>query len=227
MPRLLARYRPIMFRRAPRARPRRGLSLAVRLLILTVVMFIIICVVFSVILNQAKPMIKMLAEAQAREYVLTAVAEAVRDEIAENGVSYEDLVTLTYNDSGEVTSLVTDMAKINTMQSNVSSRAARLVVNLINTDLTIHLGDVTNNLILSGRGPKLPVRVQSVTSVSARAVNEFGDAGINQTHHRIVLEVSVDVNILMPGGVTTTEIKTDVTMAESIIVGKVPGIYSK
>jgi len=216
----------IRFRRPARSYGRRGVSLTVKLLILAVITFIILIIAFNAAVNSAKPMIKMLAEAEVREYVLTAVNTAVRDELSEEGTKYESLVSLSRNDNGEVTSLVTDMAKINNLQAGVSSRVAKQVVNLVNTDLEIHLGDVTNNLILSGRGPRLPCRVQSVTSVDARALNEFGDAGINQTHHRITLSVTVEVYILMPGGVSSLAVTNDITVAESIIVGKVPGIYS-
>ncbi|MDR3278574.1 MAG: sporulation protein YunB, partial [Oscillospiraceae bacterium] len=75
--------------------------------------------------------------------------------------------------------------------------------------------------------PNIPVRIQSVTDVSSRFTNEFSAEGINQTRHKIMLEIAVDIDILVPGGHTKAAVTTQVAIAETIIVGAVPNVYAK
>ena len=70
------------------------------------------------------------------------------------------------------------------------------------------------------------MRTQSTGSCSARFENEFSHAGINQTTHRILLCVDVSMSILLPGFRTGTEISNAFSVAETVIVGEVPGTYT-
>ena len=50
---------------------------------------------------------------------------------------------------------------------------------------------------------------------------------INQTLHRVLLRVTVEVTALLPGAVRTFAVPTDVCVAETVIVGKVPEAYTR
>jgi hypothetical protein len=50
-------------------------------------------------------------------------------------------------------------------------------------------------------------------------------AGINQTKHQINLEVIVDIDILIPWETESAQVITEVMIADTIIVGKVPETY--
>ena len=62
-------------------------------------------------------------------------------------------------------------------------------------------------------------------TVESRVENQFSDAGINQTLHRVMLSVHIPIQILLPGGTVETEVDSQVCLAESIIVGGVPGTF--
>ena len=55
--------------------------------------------------------------------------------------------------------------------------------------------------------------------------SEFKEAGINQTLHRIYLEVKCKVNILTPYDTITETIYNQVLLVEGVIVGNIPGTY--
>ena len=76
-----------------------------------------------------------------------------------------------------------------------------------------------------GRGPKIPVRIIVLSSSSVEFSNSIVTAGINQTKHQINLCVTVDMQILVPWGTEDTEVSTDVLIADTVIVGKVPETY--
>jgi sporulation protein YunB len=176
-------------------------------------------------MSRVKPIITVFAKAEAREAVLRAMNDAIAEELS-GAMRYEDLVTIQKDANGNVTALITDMTKINLLQARVSNSVATHVVNLMSTKLTVPLGDVLGGVLLTGHGPGLPVRIHSVSDIHARYVNNFESAGINQTRHRIVLEVTAEMDLLIPGGRTSTSVTVEVAVAETIIVGTVPNVYA-
>ena len=68
--------------------------------------------------------------------------------------------------------------------------------------------------------------MQSVGSTTAHLRNAFTSAGINQTKHQILLDVTVQMSILLPGFRTSTQVSNEITVAETIIIGSVPDTYT-
>ena len=99
------------------------------------------------------------------------------------------------------------------------------ILTLDSQDLGIPLGLLSGIDILSAVGPKLPVRITSVASATGLFRNEFIDAGINQTLHRIMLDITLNTKLLLPGGVVEVSVSTPVCIAETIIIGQVPQTY--
>jgi len=69
--------------------------------------------------------------------------------------------------------------------------------------------------------------VVTLGNPSATFSNEFLTAGINQTKHQIMLEISIQVNILVPGHATQETISTQMLVAETVIVGDVPNTFGQ
>jgi len=82
-----------------------------------------------------------------------------------------------------------------------------------------------NSDLFSGRGPKIPIKIVPLGTVSTSFSNQFTAAGINQTRHQIMMDIVVDISILLPGYQTGTQVTTQVTIAETVIVGAVPDSY--
>ena len=64
-----------------------------------------------------------------------------------------------------------------------------------------------------------------VGSVTTEFKTEFESAGINQTRHKIYIEASARVDLILPRGAQSAAINTQVSVAESIIIGGVPESY--
>ena len=71
----------------------------------------------------------------------------------------------------------------------------------------------------------LPVRVLTAAVPTADFENVFTSAGINQTLHRIMLNVRVECTLLIPGGTVDTAVEAQVCAAETLLVGQVPDAY--
>lgn len=78
---------------------------------------------------------------------------------------------------------------------------------------------------MAGRGPDIPIKMSTVGNVETDLVSQFSEAGINQTLHRIYLNVSCKVTILTPFNSIEENITNQVLIAEAVILGDVPSTY--
>ena len=86
-------------------------------------------------------------------------------------------------------------------------------------------GSFTGFKLLSGKGPGVPIRISSIGNVETDLRSEFTSQGINQTLHRVYLQIECEVSILTPYKDITEKITNQVLIAENVIVGKIPNTY--
>lgn len=174
---------------------------------------------------RVRPVVAELAETSARNAVTRIVNEAVERILAAEAVSYDDMITLQKDTAGQITALTSNSVEMNRLRAEILNDVVAQVDILDSKELGVPLGHLLGLTTLSESGPRLPVRVLSVASAGGNLRNEFTSAGINQTYHRIMLDVTVDIRLLIPGGKVETTVYTVVNLAETVIVGKVPDAY--
>lgn len=69
------------------------------------------------------------------------------------------------------------------------------------------------------------ITISTAGSVETNLKSEFVAQGINQTLHRVYLEVKCNVDILTPFENITQEITNQVLLMENVIVGNIPNTY--
>lgn len=177
-------------------------------------------------LRQLKPLLTSLATARVSNAVTRVVNSSVDETLYTSGVDYDRLISLEKDNDGHITAVKSNMAEFNRLQSAVLADVLQKLSEVSTREVSIPLGSLTGSPLLSGRGPLLRVRMQSVGSSSAHFENEFTASGINQTRHEITLVVDVYVSILLPGYVTATRVTNRYSVAETVIVGSVPDTYT-
>ena len=181
---------------------------------------------FVVAAAQLRPILTSLATARVTNTVTAIVNAAVNETIYGAGVDYDRLVSLETDHEGRVSAVKSNMAEFNRLQSAILAEILERLSEVDTRELSIPVGSLTGSPLLSGRGPAIRVRMQSVGAPSARFENAFSAAGINQTRHQINLAVDVSVAILLPGFTTGTRVSGLFTVAETVIVGTVPENYT-
>ena len=161
------------------------------------------------------------ARYQVRSQVTAAVEQWAARDLQERGVDYSDFVTITRNEAGEITALSADMARLNLLRAELS---AHLLERLEDSqlELTVPVGSLLPIEPTWARGPELHLRALALGTASAEFESEFTSAGINQTRHRLWLELSVPVTVLLPGGGEELTVDSRLCVAETVIVGQVP-----
>lgn len=84
---------------------------------------------------------------------------------------------------------------------------------------------MTGSRYLAGFGPRIPIKILPMGSVVTDFKSEFKAAGINQTIHRLYLEVSCKVSVVTPYNSIEADVVNQILMAESVIVGEIPEAY--
>lgn len=168
-----------------------------------------------------RPVLAAAARYQVRSQVTAAVEQWAARDLQERGVDYSDFVTITRNEAGEITALSADMARLNLLRAELS---AHLLERLEDgqLELTIPVGSLLPLEPTWARGPELHLRALALGTASAEFESEFTSAGINQTRHRLWLELSVPVTVLLPGGGEELTVDSRLCVAETVIVGQVP-----
>lgn len=167
------------------------------------------------------PILLELARTQTSNYITAAIDEAVTAQ----AVAYADLVTLERSESGDIVALTSNMAQANALRAELLDTALCALDGLETMDMEIPLGTICDWDLFSGLGPGIHLRVLYTGTASAEFKNSFSAAGINQTCHQIIFQISADIAVLLPGRQYRTTVSTDVCVAETIIVGKVPETY--
>lgn len=168
-----------------------------------------------------RPVLAAAARYQVRSQVTAAVEQWAARDLQERGVDYSDFVTITRNEAGEITALSADMARLNLLRAELS---AHLLERLEDSqlELTVPVGSLLPLEPTWARGPELHLRALALGTASAEFESEFTSAGLNQTRHRLWLELSVPVTVLLPGGGEELTVDSRLCVAETVIVGQVP-----
>ena len=89
----------------------------------------------------------------------------------------------------------------------------------------IRLGSFTGSKLLSGSGPKIKIRIQTDGNVQTELKSEFTSTGINQTLHRLYINVICTTIVYTPFSNTKETVESKILLAEAVIVGKIPDTY--
>ena len=172
-----------------------------------------------------RPIILEAARAQTKNTMTAVLEQAVREDLASRAVSYADLILIHRDSSGAISSLTTDMAALNLLRTELVDQVLETLQGVDVSVVEIPLGSLFDSELVWARGPAIQAHAMSVGTVSAEFESEFSAAGVNQTLHRIWLEVSVPLTVLLPGGRVEVPVDTRLCITETVIVGKVPNTY--
>lgn len=182
-------------------------------------------VVLGTVNRRLGPVLEAKASSQAANLMTQAIDTAVDNCLQENGMSYGDFVTITTDGLGKVTALTSNTASNSRFKRQVAEAVTRQLTTLDSGALSVPLGTLTGQPLLLGKGPSVRVRVDSVGEVAAGYANSFTAAGVNQTLHRVSLDITATIYLFLPGEILPVSVSSSVCVAETVIVGETPDTY--
>ncbi|NFN17627.1 sporulation protein YunB [Clostridium botulinum] len=190
-----------------------------------IVISIALVIVFNSIVifldNKVMPSLDRVAEMTVRTRVLNIInSNSVK--LFADEFNYNEMIKIEKDKDGNITLIQADTVKLNYLASKLSIQCNEELQNLEDIKIKIPLGWFTENSIYYNLGPQMAIRVEDVGNINANYESAFESAGINQTRHRIYLNVESKVRVILPFKTNEVEIVTKVPVSDTIIVGKIP-----
>ena len=155
----------------------------------------------------------------------SAVSDAVYDVLNDGNVTYDDIVELKLDGDGNVTFLTLQTVTLNMIARRFYQVAQVYLDKMGKTGVDVSVGTFTGIPILNGVGPKVNLKLVSIGAMTSEFKSDFDSAGINQTHHSIFVRLFASVSVILPAYSKTIDSVTEVLIAESVIVGKIPQVF--
>ena len=182
----------------------------------------IILVLMAVTSWMAIPKARKIHEYSARSQTSSRIYVTVKSVIEELAINTDLCTETVYTDSGSISYVSVDSAKINEICNTVVHRLNESFKEDPYIEIRIPFGDAVGMPLLTGKGPSISVRASVYPTFYADVSSRFKEAGINQTLHELTLTVvcsSVSVC-----GDDRAEINESYTFSlqQRLIVGGVP-----
>lgn len=187
---------------------------------------LIICGIISYFNYVVNPIILQTSQSKVQSMAQKAVSSAIY-EVINNSALYDSLITITRDDAGEIQLISSNALQINLLTRELSKNAQSKLELIGETGIKIPIGSFTGMPIFAGRGPSVTVKLLPIGTISSNFISEFTQQGINQTNHRIYVNVVSQVSVILPTYSQKVSTTTQMLICESIIIGKVPETYLK
>lgn len=185
-----------------------------------------ISLLLGTFLVRIHPLLVNLSESKAESVTLKMIHNTVNKFLEHHHLAYDDVIQIGYDETGGITYVSSDMVKLNRFKSQIAADVQTAFDTYDFGTIALPVGTIIGGSMLVGRGPALRFRVEMSCNVECSFQNVFDDAGINQTRHQILLEVTATTFAIARFCKTSSEVSTNFVIAETVIVGKVPQYFT-
>ena len=176
--------------------------------------------------RQITPIITEIATREMHTNIVRSVNQASREQLAqEDFQSYQDLMYIERDNAGKIVLMVPETMRINRLVADITLRAEEELRRAASEAISIPLGAISNNALLARMGPRISVRTEVASALDSKLGDDFISAGINQTRHRIWLDISAEMVTVIPFRHSIYPVETRILLTEGIIVGPIPNTY--
>ena len=223
----------------------------VNILFICIIIFIFLVVVSGYFINyyskKAIPLLMSYAEAESKKLIILVINKAVTKQI--NNVDTDQIFEVTYNNNGEVILVDFNSKRTSIALSTITSLVE---VNLraieegkidmielpensldgFDTDLLekgiileVPLGVISNSVLLTNLGPKVPVKISLIGDVSSGFSTNVKEYGINNALITLNIDVEVSAKVVLPFVSEDMNVNASIPIAMKVIQGKIPEYY--
>ena len=194
-----------------------------KFLIIIILIILIAYITAIKIIDVVNPMLESYAKTEARATATNLSNEAVKNIMLDK--TYKDLCTVEKDGEGNIKLLKLDVLTVNKICSDIALNVQKSLNERLKSNFNISLGTLTANRFFAGKGPSIQIKMETVGDIETNIKSEFSSAGINQTLHKIYVDIICHISILTPYKDTNEDVNLNVLLAEAVIVGNIPETY--
>ena len=176
--------------------------------------------------SRIRPVVTTMAQYQCRSASVGAMNEAVMEVLQSQGDLYNQLMNISRNADGTVASLSVNTVTENSFKALLTQAVSDKLEAMKKQPVQVPLGTLMDWQLMAGRGPDITMQILPTAFVQSNTLYTFESAGINQTHHRIYIQFTVEMSAILPGYSTSVTVETEICIAQTLIVGQVPQFYA-
>ena len=191
-----------------------------------IIIIVLIVIMINTILNKViYPLFSKKCVYQAR-VIVTQITNQETEKIMKD-YTYKDLVNIQEDSEGNVTFLESNVVLINQIKAEIVNKIQNRFVETKDANIEMKVGSFTGIRVLSSVGPKIKIQVIPSGTIASSLETEFYSVGVNQSIHRIYLDLNCTVSIMSPFETVSQSMENKILLSESVIVGNTPENYYK
>ncbi|MDU4325038.1 sporulation protein YunB [Clostridium disporicum] len=189
------------------------------------VMIIIVIVCFNSMIyifgKRILPTVLNIGEIKIKSEAIKIINEESVNVYSEN-FKYDDIIDIEKDAEGNITMIRADTVKQNYLASQVVLKCDEKLSEMGDLGVKVPLGYLTNNVMFYNMGPKITVKMQQIGNITTSYESAFESAGINQTRHKIYLNLNATMRVIVPFNSKDVEVSCQIPVSDTVIVGKIP-----
>lgn len=194
-------------------------------MIIVAIIIVVAAVVFSYFRGNVVPVFTTTCEAEVKALAINAVNRATNSVLFNESVNYDDLFEIVKNNEGDVALIEAKSININKFAREIAILTQRYLENNGNTEISIPVGTLSGITMFTGTGPEINIDILPIGVANCDFYSKFESAGINQTIHKIYVNIMLSVTVALPVSDISVETQSEILVCENLIVGKVPETY--
>jgi sporulation protein YunB len=143
-------------------------------------------------------------------------------EILSQEFKYNEMINLEKDNEGNIILVQSDTIKLNYIAAKLATECNKELSDMNNTTIEVPLGWLSDKSIFYSLGPKITMEIEPMGNISTSYESKFESAGINQTRHKIYLNIIAKIRLKLPLINQDIEVRSQVPVSDTIIVGKIP-----
>lgn len=186
---------------------------------------ILILIIFNIVLyifdKKVFPYVLQKSETMVRAKAVDTISE-VSMNVFTSEFKYDDVIKIDKDPEGNINLIRADTIKLNKLSSEIALQCNDELKKMGDMGVDVPMGWITERSVFYDLGPEINIKIQPIGNINIDYDSKFESAGINQTRHKIYLNVKAVVRIVVPLHSEDIEVDCDIPVAETIVVGKIP-----
>lgn len=231
----------IKLRSRKKMKPSTKITIIIILIIVFIYLFLNYCgkKVFPIIMQQA--------QIDCKKMAISIIKNSLNDDVL-NTLDEDELFYIVKNNNGEVQTIDFNPVVVNKFLRETTSVVSENLKKIEKGDISnlsfldmedfdvkklrngviseIPMGIISNNVLLSNLGPKIPVKINLVGNVVSSIETSTSNYGINNAIIEIYAKVEVTEEVIIPFRTDRIKVTNNIPIAIKVVQGTVPNYYS-
>lgn len=199
------------------------------IVLLIIVLILIVSYIFIKIFSyRSEPILMDYAKRKTNNIVSSIINKSINDVIYKN--SYENIIQIDKDNNGNITNLNFDSKKINELLYLTTNDILNSIDDLehINSKDKVYyvpMGVIHNIPILVNIGPKIPFKIEIISSTNNSSYTNIKEYGINSSIVEVFIKIDIQIQVILPFRSEIIDVEKDILLDSKIVQGKIPEYY--